>query len=87
MRTEMRSPRAVVLWQSSRHEPCALATFAMTLLFLLVSDRGAVAVVGVDVLMEDVVDVFVTAVVGGELVVTEAGFLVAATVFAGLAGT
>ena len=59
----------------------------MTVLFLLVSDRDAVAVVGVEVLVEDVVDVFVTAVVGGEEVVTDAGFLVAATVFAGLAGT
>lgn len=58
----------------------------MTVLFLELSDRGAVVVVGVEVLAEeDVVEVFVTAVVGGELVVTEAGFLV--TVFAGLAGT
>jgi hypothetical protein len=60
----------------------------MTVLFLELSDRGAVVVVGVEVLVEEVVvEVFVTAVVGGELVVTDAGFLVAATVFAGLAGT
>jgi len=58
----------------------------MTVLFLELRDRGAVVVVGVEVLVEEeVVEVFVTAVVGGELVVTEAGFL--ATVFAGLAGT
>lgn len=42
MRTEMRSPRAVVLWHSSRHALWAFTVLAMTTLFLLLSDRGAV---------------------------------------------
>jgi hypothetical protein len=96
MRTEMRSPRAVVLWHSSRQVLWAFTVLAMAAeLFLLLSDRGAVFV-------EAAVGTLAALVLGGEVVetvitdgaffrgaVAEADFGVGGTtaLLAGLAGT